>query len=1321
MLKKISVIFLTLAMLCTMLPSAFAENTFSGIIGSGEKASSGWEVYNADGADISNGTDAVYGTTAVLSTRSAQKNTAFGKKLSWGETDNVLQIDMAIRRSQIGGADVAAEGWGVDATGPLAEPNGTQFINFASDGFIYYYGKNQNGDNKILLGAYEANIWYEVSITYLPEKGRLAGTINGGRYQNQSFATGGFVAEKFTELDFGLRSTKSAAADVSFGYITFEVSDATVTQSDLFDCDFDDFEVGAFSGSGGALGQFDIPADDKPYIKIAESDASHGKSVLFTHEGAYVDQLQYKLAQPVLSGTLAVEYSICIGNNTGFELIVDGTGSDALSGASGYFFAMSMGSGEGATWLGSRFGSVPSDAVDFAWQYGKWYRIKILFNMTARKMTMQISSEGNTADMVRKERSISGFSGLTQLGFGVENKGGGTYLDHLKIYKCGAEAELLPEQVFLYHNSPFAWADNRRYAVSAPYIENETAFVSAGMTAAFLGAEILQNAESSLTFSYSGVSYTLTENAASYQKGTASLPLNQPIRKKDGVLYICGSDLALMLNTGFFSDRCGYIVLGSGASSYDLNRKGDKQTLDKAAQSVIYDSPAAEEVTALLKAKNPNNEHPRLLLRQSDIPKLREKTQADATISGWTSGFLNYVNRSSMKRALPTYVLSDVRLNVSREVKLTLGELAFAYILTGEAQYADAAIQVMLRVSDPNYFKDWNPYHFLDVADMAGGVALAYDWCYDRMTETEKAQVKNALVNYGLKEVIRDYTYDTTRRRTWAWSDPKSTAYPQNWVAVCCGGLNLAALAVGTEEDVSSLAGKVIAMGTEHMKDLLMVFGPDGAFFEGPGYWEYAYEYFALSMGSMETALGTSFRLTEGPGFKNGAYYIIGNAGATGTFNLNDCLESLYNSANSPEFMWLSNIADDAALTQYRIKFIQNGHASYTYKDILWYNPAYAQDNTKIAEDGMWRELNVASSRTGYEKTDLYAAIHGGEEGRDIGDLDYGTFVIDKFNKRWALDLGKDDANYDSNKVGKTRWEYYRSRGEGHNTIILNPDGGNDQDKDAICPITEFKHDDRAMFAVTDLTAAHSYRGAESVVRGMYVDKATETVTIQDEVKIQKPSELYWFMHTKANISIAEDGRTAVLSQGGYRMGVSLVGSSALKLTKMQATPLNTSPHPSDMADDSGIYKLVIHATGITDETFAVQIYPLTGSETAQTIAGSCTPISEWSLASDVIISDLALQKGASDGGKTAVTAYATAAVKDGTARSVTLIAAAYDQAGRLTDCSVSEQNIRGTNTVPLQASVHANSDGTVCLFTWERGKLHPYGSGLHKSVRELQ
>ena len=69
--------------------------------------------------------------------------------------------------------------------------------------------------------------------------------------------------------------------------------------------------------------------------------------------------------------------------------------------------------------------------------------------MTARKMTMQISSEGNTADMVRKERSISGFSGLTQLGFGVENKGGGTYLDHLKIYKFGAEAELLPEQVFL--------------------------------------------------------------------------------------------------------------------------------------------------------------------------------------------------------------------------------------------------------------------------------------------------------------------------------------------------------------------------------------------------------------------------------------------------------------------------------------------------------------------------------------------------------------------------------------------------------------------------------------------------------------------------------------------------------------------------------------------------------------------------------------------------------------------------------------------------------------------------------------------------------
>lgn len=1319
MLKRLNAIILIMTMLCSRVHFAFAENTFSGTIGSGDKTTTGWQVFNADGADVSNGEDPTYGVTAVLSAAEAKKNTAFGKTVNWGETDNLLQMEFAVKRNNIGGADVAVEGWGVEAKGKLAEPNGTQFVNFASDGNIYYYGKNQNGDRKVLIGPYETAVWYEVSVSYLPGKGRIIGVINGGVYNDRAFATSGFVKEKFTELDVGFRSTNGKGADAHFGYVNFEVSDTTVAEGETFECDFNDFNVGEFYGSGGSLGKFDIPPADKPYVKIAQSDAEHGNSVLFTHEGAYVDQLQYRFSQAISDEKLAVEYSVLVGSGTGFELIVDGSGSDSVSGTSGYFYAMSMGTAEGTVWLGSRFGNVPADAVNFSWQYGKWYRIKMLFDMAAKKMIMQIGAEGSD-DVVRSERSINGFSSLTQLGFGVESRGAATYLDNLKIYKTDTAAEVLPDKVFLYNNASGAWADNRRCTVPKPYISQDEVFVPVAMTAALLGAEITSDGSDNLSFRFGDSDYSLTADNGCFRKDTSELPLSRAAELKGGIMYVTASDLSAILNTEFFTDSCGYILLGNGVGAYDLNNKTDKQLLDRVAKSVIFDSTTGEEVAALLKAKNPNNEHPRLMVRSEDIPALRQKVYADATVSSWTNGFLNYVNRSSMKRELPTYKLTDVRLNVSREVKLTLGELAFAYIITGENQYADEAIKVMMRVCDSDYFPDWNPYHFLDVGDMAGGVAIAYDWCYDRMTAEQREQVKSTLTEYALKEIMRDYTYDSTRRRTWSWSDPKSSAYPQNWVAVCGGGVDLAALAIGAEDDVSALAGNVIALGNDHMKDLLLAFGPDGAWFEGPGYWEYAYEYFALAMNSMETALGTDFRLTEGPGFKKAAYYIIGNAGPTATFNLNDCLESLYNSANSPEFMWLANISGDAALAKYRMKFIENGYSSYSYKDILWYNPEYAKDDMKIPEDGVWRELNVASSRTGYEKTDLYAAIHGGEEGRDIGDLDYGTFVIDNFNKRWALDLGKDNANYKSDKDGKTRWDYYRCRGEGHNTVILNPDGGNDQDKDAICPITRFDHNDDAMYAVTDLTAAHAYRGAKSVVRGMYVDKVTETVTIQDEIEMNKPSEMYWFMHTKADISIGNDGRTAVLSQGGYRMGVSLAGDENLKFTQMQAVPLGTSPKPSDMEDDSAVNKLVIHATGIVSEKFAVRIYPLTSGEDASVITDDCTPISAWSVESDAMISNMSLKKTVTDG-KIKITAYAVAENVGRTPQKIMFVAAAYDAKGGLKDCAVVDKDVSGISSAELSASVSATADGRMRLFAWDKYSLKPYTKCVDKLVGNIE
>ena len=39
---------------------------------------------------------------------------------------------------------------------------------------------------------------------------------------------------------------------------------------------------------------------------------------------------------------------------------------------------------------------------------------------------------------------------------------------------------------------------------------------------------------------------------------------------------------------------------------------------------------------------------------------------------------------------------------------------------------------------------------------------------------------------------------------------------------------------------------------------------------------------------------------------------------------------------------------------------------------------------------------------------------------------------------RWACELGPDDYNLPA-YFGRSRWEYYRLRTEGHNAIVINP------------------------------------------------------------------------------------------------------------------------------------------------------------------------------------------------------------------------------------------------------------------------------------------
>ena len=86
-------------------------------------------------------------------------------------------------------------------------------------------------------------------------------------------------------------------------------------------------------------------------------------------------------------------------------------------------------------------------------------------------------------------------------------------------------------------------------------------------------------------------------------------------------------------------------------------------------------------------------------------------------------------------------------------------------------------------------FRDWNPAHYLDTAELATAVGSGYDWLYDAIPAKERNEIRAALVKHAMKTALPFYE----NNEGWA-------VRTNNWNEVCNAGLIIGALAVAEEE-----------------------------------------------------------------------------------------------------------------------------------------------------------------------------------------------------------------------------------------------------------------------------------------------------------------------------------------------------------------------------------------------------------------------------------------------------------------------------------------------------------------------------------------
>ena len=196
-------------------------------------------------------------------------------------------------------------------------------------------------------------------------------------------------------------------------------------------------------------------------------------------------------------------------------------------------------------------------------------------------------------------------------------------------------------------------------------------------------------------------------------------------------------------------------------------------------------------------------------------------------------------------------------LAVSRNVLYRVNTLAAAFRLTGEKAFAERAALEMCAAAD---FPDWNPAHFLDVAEMTLALAVGYDWLYETLDEARRVKIRDAILEKGLRPSFRG--------RQW-WVTGKN-----NWNQVCHAGMVAGALAIADSEP--ALARKVMERAIRNLpRSMKASFSPNGAYPEGPMYWGYGTEFTVALLALLEGAFGQDFGLAEIPGFSVTGDFVI--------------------------------------------------------------------------------------------------------------------------------------------------------------------------------------------------------------------------------------------------------------------------------------------------------------------------------------------------------------------------------------------------------------------------------------------------------------
>jgi hypothetical protein len=483
----------------------------------------------------------------------------------------------------------------------------------------------------------------------------------------------------------------------------------------------------------------------------------------------------------------------------------------------------------------------------------------------------------------------------------------------------------------------------------------------------------------------------------------------------------------------------------------------------------------------------------------------------------------------------------------ARKMGQVLDFLGFCHLITGDDKYSDRAKEWLMQLTEWDIEGTSSMSNNDEVAmPILLNGARAYDWIYDKLSQSERDKIRAMLVVRGEQAYERWWTergvyhlkpYSSHRTRlvnymtqvgTVLWDEAEE---PRKWF--------------------------------NYLMPIITTFypawgGQDGGYSEGPSYWRMYFNYMLQSAFCLEKGMGIDVLRT--PFYRNNGWFKIyadphfaaqhpfADTGI-GIYWPADKI-NLYRLASvfkNPYFRWRAEMSEPRGHLPVTETPVPSGVMSFFWLDEGPDAPK-AKAPTDIPANYRFNGVGIAALHEDPSDPDeAFILLKSSPYGAwSHIYADQNSFYIQAFGRALAIQSGFYP------HYGHPHHKTWSWQTRAHNSVLVNGEGQLARVRTSRGKITEFEpgtgQPGSVAYATGDATAA--YHGLLSkFVRHVYHKKPHEFAVV-DELAAPEPSRFDWLLHAAEKMEIDEKAHTVLIRRGDARLLVEFVSPDNLTFSQ---------------------------------------------------------------------------------------------------------------------------------------------------------------------------